>query len=138
MKYKHYTIYILAVIVISLLTACGMKESNNNLGAAGNGTENQNTTVENTIEATNEAVDNSTAQVATDIGSTTENITEEEAEAIALKHAGFTADEVTGLYTEYEIDDGVPEYDIKFYKDNIEYEYNIHAENGKILAFDKD
>jgi uncharacterized membrane protein YkoI len=62
----------------------------------------------------------------------------EEAEKIALDHLGFTADQVTRLRTEYEIDDGLPQFDIEFHQGDWEYEFEIHAENGRILSYDKD
>jgi len=65
-------------------------------------------------------------------------VTKEEAEKIALDYAGFTADQVSRLRTEYEIDDGIPQFDVQFYEGDWEYEFEIHAENGKILSFDKD
>lgn len=67
-----------------------------------------------------------------------EKLTQEQALKIALDHLGFTADQVTRLRTEYEIDDGIPQYDIEFYQGDWEYEFEIHAENGKILSYDKD
>lgn len=60
-------------------------------------------------------------------------ITAEEAEAIALKHAGVSAENVSRIRTEFDYDDGRPEYDIEFYADGREYDYEIHAETGDIL-----
>lgn len=65
-------------------------------------------------------------------------LTKEEAEAIALEHAGLTADQVTYLRTEYEIDDGIPQYEVEFHQDRWEYDYEINAETGQILSFDRD
>ena len=65
-------------------------------------------------------------------------LTEEDAAAIALAHAGLTAEQVQGLHTMYEIDDGVPEYEVDFRMDRTEYEYTIHAETGEILSFEMD
>ena len=65
-------------------------------------------------------------------------MTREQAEKIALDHLGFTADQVTRLRTEYEIDDGLPQFDIEFHQGDWEYEFEIHAENGQILSYDKD
>lgn len=67
-----------------------------------------------------------------------EKLTQEQALKIALDHLGLTADQVTRLRTEYEIDDGIPQYDIEFHQGDWEYEFEIHAENGKILSYDKD
>lgn len=67
-----------------------------------------------------------------------EKLTKEQAQQIALDHLGFTADQVTRLRVEYEIDDGMPQYDVEFLQGDWEYEFEIHAENGKILSYDKD
>lgn len=67
-----------------------------------------------------------------------EAMSREEAEKIALDHLGFTADQVTRIRTEYEIDDGLPQFDIEFHQGDWEYEFEIHAENGQILSYDKD
>lgn len=65
-------------------------------------------------------------------------ITAEEAQKIALDHAGFTADQVTRLHTEYEIDRGIPHYDVEFDEGRWEYDYEIDAATGEILSFEKD
>lgn len=62
----------------------------------------------------------------------------EQAKAIALKHAGLTADQVKGLRSEFDRDDGVPVYEIEFRAGQYEYDYEIHAETGKIREFDKE
>lgn len=65
-------------------------------------------------------------------------ITQAQAENIALEHAGFAADQVARLRTEYEVDDGIPQYDVSFYEGDWEYEFEISAKDGKILSYDKD
>ena len=65
-------------------------------------------------------------------------IGKEEAQRIALEYVGLPSSEVRGLHTEYEIDDGVPKYDITFYKGAEAYEFEIHAYDGRILSFDQD
>lgn len=60
-------------------------------------------------------------------------ITTDEAIAIALKDAGFTEKDVTGLHAELEHDDGVQIFDVDFYQNTKEYDYEIHAVSGKIL-----
>lgn len=65
-------------------------------------------------------------------------ITPEEAQKIALNHAGFTADQVKRLYTDYEIDRGIPHYDVEFDQGFWEYDYEIDAQTGEILSFEKD
>lgn len=65
-------------------------------------------------------------------------LTAEEAQAIALEDAGFAADQVTRLRTEPELRDRVPHYDVEFHEGRWDYEYEIHAETGEVLSFDKD
>lgn len=65
-------------------------------------------------------------------------LTREEAIAIALTDAGFTEDQVTRLRTEFDYDDGRPEYEVDFRYGGFEYDYEIHAETGAILSKDKD
>lgn len=65
-------------------------------------------------------------------------LTLEEAQSIALKHAGFTANQITALHTEYEIEHGIPRYDVEFHCGDWEYDYEIHADTGEILSYSKD
>jgi uncharacterized membrane protein YkoI len=51
----------------------------------------------------------------------------------ALKDAGLTASKVTYTKGKLEKEDGVAVYEIKFYTDTAEYEYEIKATSGKIL-----
>lgn len=67
-----------------------------------------------------------------------QTITKEDAQKIALDYLGLTADQVQRLRTGYEIDDGIAQYDVEFLEGDWEYEFEIHAETGKILSFDKD
>ena len=65
-------------------------------------------------------------------------LTEDQARKIALDYLGFTEDQVTRLHIEFEMDDGVPQYDVAFYQGDWEYEFEIHGETGRILSYDKD
>jgi len=67
-----------------------------------------------------------------------EKITEAEAKAIALKHAGLTEAQVQRLTVRYDINDRIPEYDVEFHEGYWEYEYEIHAQTGAILSWDRD
>jgi uncharacterized membrane protein YkoI len=65
-------------------------------------------------------------------------LTLEQAQEIALNHAGFHPDQVTNLHGHIDVDDGVPEYEVDFFQDGWEYSYTIHADTGDILEYDKD
>lgn len=70
--------------------------------------------------------------------SSIENITEDQAQAIALEHAGLTEADISHLQVRKDFDDGRQEYNVEFYVDRLEYEYEIDAATGKIISFDKD
>ena len=63
----------------------------------------------------------------------------ERAKQIALDDAGFSENEVIFSTAKFEKDDDdddeAPEYEIEFFKGNVEYEYDIDALTGKILDF---
>lgn len=65
-------------------------------------------------------------------------ITEDEAKAIALKDAGIDEAELSGVRVRLELDDGGYEYEVDFYVDNLEYDYDIDATTGKIVSMDRD
>ena len=69
---------------------------------------------------------------------TTTRLTTEEAQAIVLEHAGFAAEDVQWLRTEFEMDDLVPQYEVQFRQGGLEYEYEVHGETGEILSMDVD
>jgi len=60
----------------------------------------------------------------------------DKAKAIAVNHAGLSMSGVTFSKAKLDTDDGNTIYDIEFYKDGIEYEYEIDASSGKILEYD--
>jgi len=65
-------------------------------------------------------------------------ISKDKARQIALQHAGISADSVVYEKTELDRDDGRVVYVIEFYKNHIEYEYEIDAQSGKVLDYDID
>lgn len=69
---------------------------------------------------------------------TQNKITIEEAKDIALKHAKLTNDKVTFVKSEENMDNGVKTYDVEFYVDKTEYDYEINADTGEIIEFDQD
>ena len=56
-----------------------------------------------------------------------------EAQKIAVQHAGLQLSEVNMNRADYDLDDGVPEYEVEFRMDKTEYEYTIHALTGEVL-----
>ncbi len=65
-------------------------------------------------------------------------ITSEEAQTVALDHAGLDSEQVHFLRTQLEMDDGRQVYEVEFYSENAEYDYTIDAQTGAVLEMDKD
>ena len=63
-------------------------------------------------------------------------ISAEEAQAIALEHAGLAESDVTFIYAVPDYDDGRGVYDVEFYRGTEEYDYEISAADGSILSYD--
>ena len=125
MKSRIISILLLTLCLASLISGCALRS------------------VEQKLDQTEEIVEESIeAQVESQIKPQSNGqageITNEEAQEIALKHAGLDLSAVERLHAEYEIDDGIPHYNVEFYHDYFEYEYEIHAETGDVLSFDKD
>ena len=68
----------------------------------------------------------------------TGEISLDKAKEIALSHAGLSADQVTFVQANMDFDDGIKKYDIEFYCNGQEYDYEINASNGQIIQFDYD
>ena len=60
-------------------------------------------------------------------------IGEDRAKEIALKDAGVSATDATYLHAHLDRDDRVIDYDVEFYCDGKEYDYEINAYTGDIL-----
>ncbi len=82
---------------------------------------------------------NNDSNVNNSVDSRTSNkITIEQAKEIALKHAWLTKDQVSFIETENDIDNGAEKYDIEFYCNGKEYDYEISAIDGEIIQYDSD
>lgn len=129
MKRKIPVLIALALVTaIGLLSACSHRQAEQKLDRIEDA-------VENRIDAAQEAVSNAVQEA---IPTDKAKLTNEEAKAIAVKDAGLTLSQVSHLRAQYEIDDGIPQYDVEFSYNGFEYSYEIHAETGKILSFEKD
>ncbi|HIR05413.1 MAG TPA: PepSY domain-containing protein [Candidatus Copromonas faecavium] len=66
-------------------------------------------------------------------------IGEEKAKELALSHAGLTEEQVRYLKVRRDYDDGRSIYEVEFYGEGTdEYDYEINAITGEIIAFDSD
>ena len=65
-------------------------------------------------------------------------LTEDQALAIALEHAGLTREQLDFSNVHLDCDDGRWVYEIEFREGRTEYEYAVNASSGKIVDYDKD
>jgi uncharacterized membrane protein YkoI len=65
-------------------------------------------------------------------------ISSTDAENAALSHAGVSRSSVNYLRSHLDRDDGRTMYEVSFYYNYMEYEYDIDALTGNILSFDQD
>lgn len=147
MKIRTCAALLLAVLMIPLLTGCSLRAIDEGLDTVEDAVEHRVDTAEDAVESavmdviipdSPPPLAQAPAPTASATDAATTLLTKEEAEAIALAYLNLTADQVSYLWTEYEIDDGIAQYDVQFHEGYWEYEFEIHAETGKILSFDKD
>ena len=65
-------------------------------------------------------------------------ISADKAKSVAYSHANVKAANVKYAKAELDRDDMVVHYDVEFVAGKYEYEYEINAETGKVIAFDKE
>ncbi|MGC5816107.1 PepSY domain-containing protein [Clostridium perfringens] len=98
----------------------------------------KNSNVNNQVSSVNTKVNNSNQNIKNNVNNNQSKITVEQAKEIALKHANLSGNQVTFIKAGKEIDDGIEKYDMKFYFDNKEYDYDINANTGEIISYDYD
>ena len=109
---KKISLFLMAVLVLSMLVGCAAQQA---------------------VDRLEEKVEQM-AEPETKEGM----ISKEQAQNIALAQAALTAEQVHNMRTQYEIDDGVAQYDVEFAEGKWEYEFEIDAYTGAVLSFDKD
>ena len=60
------------------------------------------------------------------------------ARQIALNHAGVDESDATFVRSDLDYDDGVRVYEVEFWSNGVEYDYDIDALTGDVRSFDKD
>ena len=66
------------------------------------------------------------------------DIGQEKAKEAALKHAGVSESQVSGLRVQQDWDDGRLEYEVEFWVDTTEYDYTIAAADGSVLKQERE
>ena len=130
---KQLTASLLVLSLLLSLAGCSAAGMARSLDTAEDRLEEKLDTAEDSVERTVRR-----ALIPEPAESVFEPVTKDRAEQIALDHLGLSKNQVSRLHTEYEIDDGVGHYDVQFRSGDWEYEFEIHAETGRILACDKD
>lgn len=67
-----------------------------------------------------------------------EIISKEKAKEIAVAHAKVDSDKIKFVKIELDRDDLIAHYEVEFVEGKFEYDYEINAESGKIIAYDKE
>lgn len=65
-------------------------------------------------------------------------VTKAKAESSALNHAGLQKSQVKFFQCKLDVENGVKVYDVEFYFNGYEYEYEINAVSGKVLKAEKE
>ncbi|MCR5760492.1 MAG: PepSY domain-containing protein [Sphaerochaetaceae bacterium] len=66
------------------------------------------------------------------------NISEKQAKKTALENAGVKEKECTYVYVEKDYDNGRLVYEVSFYSNHTEYDYDIDGASGTILSVEKE
>lgn len=142
MKIQTCAALLIAMLTISILSGCSVNTTEEKLERVEDSVEK--TLIQVNLPESTTPTPQSSAKTTTSEqtqapeADTAGRLTTEEVQTIALEHAGFTADQVQFLHAEFEIDDQIPQYEVQFHQGPWEYEYEIHAETGAILSFEKD
>ena len=130
---RLFSLLLAAMLFAMAMTGCQTGEVGQNVESAARA-------VERGVESAGDMLTHSMTTTAAVESTRNANpaISLEEAQNLALEHAGLTAGQVTALRTEYEIEHGIPQYDVEFRHGAWEYDYEIHADTGEILSFSKD
>lgn len=139
---KKSVIYVLAAACLALTGGCSGSNTQNLAGSVP--AETRSTVTETAEGITVKAATMGNAQTAelTAAGSavsvSSDYIGEEAAKAAALQHAGLNESEVTFIKSRLDRENRQMVYEIEFYSENTEYDYEVDAYTGDILTFDYD
>ena len=77
------------------------------------------------------------AKASLNINNSNNYIGSDKAKDIALNHSGIS-DNVIWKRTEFDLENNIPIYEVEFYCNNMEYNYEINAINGNIIKYEID
>ena len=122
---------IISTIILS--TCLGFVSCSNTVGLNNSYESSTTTSLNNSSENTNNIPYSTNQNLPTQ-----NTISSDEAKQIALQHANLSDNQVTFIKVSQDYDDGINKYEIEFYYNNTEYDYEINAYSGEILKFDYD
>ena len=107
-------------------------------GCGANGNQAGIPTTKSTQDTVTDSSTTGTTNQTTTASDTSSEITEEEAKKIALDHAGVAEQDVQAIWVQKDRDDGQIIYEVEFYTVDKKYEYDIKADDGKILKLESE
>ena len=131
MKNKYFALGLVAITAAVVLSGCTGPQQVPAQQPVTNGT-----VTDTTVTTPNQTTQQQTvAPQTTTQGSA---ISEDYAKLIAVNDAALTLDGVTFTKISHEFDDGIDKYEIEFYANQTEYDYDIDANTGNILSSSKE
>lgn len=137
---KKKLLVVIAMITLLIMSGCGNKATVEDQIVDDNQVAEQAEEVQDNTEAFQ---DNTEAFQEEDVdlgelADKADQISEKDAKAIVLKHAGLREEDVEFTKFEKDKDDGIWKYEIEFISGDKEYEYDVRMSDGKILEYDVD
>ena len=86
---------------------------------------------------TNISQENTSSQNNINNNNTNAKITSDKAKEIALNHANLSKNQVSYINAHSDYDDGIQVY-VSLYVNDVEYSYEINAQNGNIVSYEMD
>ncbi len=119
---------LLTLTLLVLLTACGEKASNADVPTTTTALATSSSSVSTTTPLTSSSATTTTGNLLTPV----------EAREIAFADADVSFDDAYDVWVEFDRDDGVPYYEVDFKANGTEYDYAIHAEDGRVLKAERE
>ena len=102
------------------------------------GTGNSSSQIEASIAPSEESTSSETLKSPVTPNNTSSAITKDQAKSIALKDAGVAESDTQFIWVKEDYDDGRAVYDVEFFANETEYDYEIDRSTGEIISSDFD
>lgn len=138
-KTKKSVVWLMMLLCCLLMGGCSTGGTANQTGdttTEGRQTEDVQSADDKTEDMQSENTEEQTSDK--DAQTQSAGITEQEALAAALSHAGVEEGNVTRKQIEREYENGREIYDVEFYADGKEYDYEVDAATGEIISWEAD